>query len=383
MIRVLHVYSGNLYGGVESLLIALARCAAESQDCHEFALCFDGRLSRELAEQGAAVHDLGAARVSRPWTVLRARRRLSALLWEQAFDCVVCHSPWSAALFGGTLSQTGQPLILYLHGMVGGVHWTERWAARMRPTLVIAVSQAVAESARRVFEKSRFEVLHNPLPRSIDPLDESQREAIRKSSGVLSGEKVIILVSRMEPLKGHTQSLSALAKLAARKDWRCWVVGGAQRPQEQRYLQMLKEEATRLGIADRVHFLGERQEVPQLLGAADIFLQANAGPEGFGIVFMEALVAKLPVVTMRMGGTAEMLDETCACLLEPQDIGGVAAALARLLDDSALRQALGESGRRRVLQRHDPQAHLARLSGILHEHARLPSTDAALAVGGK
>ena len=103
VVRVLHVNSGNLYGGVETILASLARlkdfCPAMES---EFALCFEDRLARELAAAGAPMHWLGNVRISRPWTVWRARRRLKELLGRKRFDLVICHMPWSMAVLGPT-----------------------------------------------------------------------------------------------------------------------------------------------------------------------------------------------------------------------------------------------------------------------------------------
>ena len=73
--RVLHLSAGNLYGGVETLLITLARHWALCPEMTpEFGLCFRGRIWEELTECGVMVHDMGSVRFSRPWTVWRARR---------------------------------------------------------------------------------------------------------------------------------------------------------------------------------------------------------------------------------------------------------------------------------------------------------------------
>src|SRR5438128_9338003 len=99
--KVLHVHSGNLYGGVEAMLVTLARHRALCADMEpSFALCFEGRLSRELNAAGVSVYPLGAVRVSRPHSVWRARRRLRQLLREQHVDVMICHSAWSQAIFG-------------------------------------------------------------------------------------------------------------------------------------------------------------------------------------------------------------------------------------------------------------------------------------------
>ena len=73
-LKVLHLYAGNLYGGVETLLATMARLRHLAPGMEsEFGLCFHGRLWNELVSTGVAVHDFGPVRLSRPWTVLRAR----------------------------------------------------------------------------------------------------------------------------------------------------------------------------------------------------------------------------------------------------------------------------------------------------------------------
>src|SRR3989442_9121299 len=98
--RVLHVHSGNLYGGVETILVTLARqrdlCA--QMESH-FALCFEGRLSKELVANGARVYRLGKTRLRHPTSVMRARRSLRDLLNRDKFDLAVIHSAWSQAIF--------------------------------------------------------------------------------------------------------------------------------------------------------------------------------------------------------------------------------------------------------------------------------------------
>src|ERR1043165_6881677 len=98
--RLLHLAAGNLYGGVETYLVTLARCRGLCPAMEPaFGLCFRGRLWDELAAAGVRVHDLGPVRVSRPWTVLRARRRLRRVLREGRFDAAVVHSGWVHMVF--------------------------------------------------------------------------------------------------------------------------------------------------------------------------------------------------------------------------------------------------------------------------------------------
>jgi glycosyltransferase involved in cell wall biosynthesis len=130
------------------------------------------------------------------------------------------------------------------------------------------------------------------------------------------------------------------------------------------------------GLDGRVRFLGERSDVPDLLGAADIFLQANSGPEGLGMVFMEALAARLPVVTMHLGGAPELIDDQCGILAPPGDVAAVADALDRLIQDRALRQQMGDAGRQRVMQQCDPAEHFRKLAEVLSTSAHSGAREA-------
>src|SRR3954447_3310382 len=131
--RVLHLYAGNLYGGIERMLVTLARHRDVAPDLQqEFGLCFRGRLSEELAANGAEVHDLGEARFSRPWTVMRARRALRCLLVNREIDAVISHGAWPHALFASTASRVGVSKILMIHGQVNRRHWLDRLASRTR-----------------------------------------------------------------------------------------------------------------------------------------------------------------------------------------------------------------------------------------------------------
>ena len=114
--KVLHLSSGNLYGGVERMLVTLAKYRASVPEMiPEFGLCFRGRLWDELTATGVPVHDLGAVRVSRPWTVWKARRKAAALLPK--FDVAITHMNWPHAVFAPAANRVGVPVIKKLTGV--------------------------------------------------------------------------------------------------------------------------------------------------------------------------------------------------------------------------------------------------------------------------
>jgi glycosyltransferase involved in cell wall biosynthesis len=364
--RLLHVYSGNLYGGIEAILVSLARhCDRSSELAHEFALCFDGRLSDELEAVGARVHRIGEIRLSRPYSIRRARRALNAVVASGRFDRIVFHAPWSYGLLGAVARHAGVPFTLWIHDATSGRHWTERLARRMQPDLVICNSQYTARMMPPLYPKTPIAVLYAPIDVSTAPLSPAERRSIRKELKTPDDALVVVQASRMQAWKGHHVVMEALARLRGNTSWVWWIVGGSQRPEETAYLKTLVASADRLGIADRVRWPGERSDVRRLLAAADVYCQANVAPEPFGIAYIEALAAGLPVVASRAGGTTEIIDESCGLLVTSGDPAELSAALDRLLVDNSLREKLAGRAPARARLLCDPPTQMIRLEQML------------------
>jgi glycosyltransferase involved in cell wall biosynthesis len=368
--RVLHVYSGNLFGGIETMLLTLARrreaCAMVEP---VFALCFGGRLRDELALSGAEVRVLPETRASRPHTVRRARRALAGLLATDRVDWVVCHAPWAQALFGGVAKRAGTPVAFYVHDAFTGRHWTERWARRTRPDLILANSRYTAASAAGWFPGVASSVVFPPVDVDTPVLTVAERAAIRRQLETPPEHVVIVQASRMEAWKGHRGVLEALRRLRRVPGWTWWVTGGAQRPGEAAYRDRLVTAAEDLGVAARVRWLGERADVRRVLAAADLYCQVNRSPEPFGIAYVEALAAGLPVVAARAGGAAEIVDDSCGMLVPAGDPAALASALARLIADASLRATLGRGGPARARRLSSPATQIEALARALEDIA--------------
>jgi glycosyltransferase involved in cell wall biosynthesis len=144
-----------------------------------------------------------------------------------------------------------------------------------------------------------------------------------------------------------------------------WIAGGPQRPAEVEYF----DELSRL-VADRtstipIRFLGERADVPRLMAAADIYCQPNTAPEPFGIAFVEALAAGVPVVTTATGGALEIVDERCGILVREPSPLLVAEALQRLIDAPALRASLSAAAPSQAQRISDPRARLLEVRDLV------------------
>jgi glycosyltransferase involved in cell wall biosynthesis len=375
-LKVLHLYAGNLYGGVETLLTTLARLRHLAPEMKpEFGLCFRGRVWDELAAAGVPVHDLGPVRLSRPWTVWRARRRLKQVLERTRPEVVVVHSSWPHVVFAPAVRRAQVRIAHFVHEELTGRNPLEWWAARNVPDLVLAHTPFTAEPVGAVFPGIRVERWLPPL--TPPPVDDAVRPRVRSELGTPEGTVVILQASRLERWKGQAVHLAALERLNDVPGWMCWVAGGAQKAGEAGFLAELRSAAERSGIADRVRFLGQRADVPRLMAAADVYCQPNTGPEPFGITLVEALSAGLPVVTSALGGAAEIVDETCGVLTTAGDTAAVAAALRGLIRDSSRRRTLGAAGPNRAESLCDPQRALRRLAALLSGVARPEAMEAA------
>ena len=347
------------------MLVTLARSGHLAPNTsQQFAVCFEGRLSRELHEAGARVDVLGDVRLSRPSTVARARRSLSEVLERQHFDLVICHMPWTLAIFGKPIKAAKQRVGLWAHALHDGKHWMER-LARTAPDIAIANSRYTEAGLARWFPDIQRGVVYPPVALDSFPQSSSSSSTLRRELGADDATTVIIQVSRMESGKGQITHLKALGQL---KDlpsrWTCWMVGGAQRPEEQQYIDELRLLAGELGLTDRVLFLGQRGDVRELLRAADIFCQPNETPDSFGISYIEAMWAGLPVVTSAIGGALEIVDESCGFLAPAGDIAGFADRLRRLIENPDLRAALTAKSKERALELCNPATQIKLLSDI-------------------
>lgn len=172
-----------------------------------------------------------------------------------------------------------------------------------------------------------------------------RREAIRQEVGIPLDAQVVGTVARLAPEKGLVDLVNAMAQVReAIPNARLMLVGdGPLRPE-------LEQRVESLGLRDTVHFLGFRRDIPELLHVMDIFAFPSHR-EGLGMALVEAMAAGLPVVATAVGGIPEVVEyDVTGSLVPPREIDALALNICRLLENSALRVAMGQRGRARVQQ---------------------------------
>ncbi len=334
-------------GGVESFLITLARNKTVDRTTHhDFAFTCDGPALETIRLTGAQVHYLGSASHKQPKALLLARRRLNDVCREHQYDVAVFHQyPNLIAAFADVLWRRKVKTVRYFHNETHPTSKLER-LVRLVYTRFLDLSVFDSKFLLQCMLSARSTVVYYPVDKQIE-LPDRRRDDIRARFSTSSADPLVIQVCRMTERKGHPRLLRALATLKS-LPWTCWIVGGPQADKQRSYFDSVKRLAEELKIADRVRFLGTRNDVPELLATADIFCHPNTyPPEPFGIAFVEALQAGLPVITSAMGGALEIVSEQCGILVPPEDDVSLADALRKLLTEECLRRQMSVSARAR------------------------------------
>ena len=189
-----------------------------------------------------------------------------------------------------------------------------------------------------------------------------ERMAVRTELKIPLAANVLTTVAVLRPPKGIQFMIRALAAvLAAYPNTYYLVVGSGS------HQSALIEEAGRAGLHDKVIFAGMRKDVPRLLAATDVFVLPTL-TEALPTVLAEAMAAKLPIIASRVGGVPEMVsDGQNGCLVEPEDLEGLANACLHLLGNPEQRAAMGAEGWKVVNQKFNIERQVDRLKDLYVE----------------
>ena len=344
--RVLVLTVGFGIGGAERLILWTApRLRDAGFDVTVAALKGRGPLADRLEAQGVPAVSLDGRRHD-PRTLVRLLRYLR----RGRFDLLHTHL-FLANVAGRVAGRlAGVPVIVAAH------HDTDVWMKARHRLLerltaplgdcVVACSEAVRRYAVETYglTPKRVITLRNGI--EIAPLatDEAARRRLRAGLGAGPDDLLVGGVGRLvSRKKGYDLFVEAAAAVAAQVPRARFVLAG-EGPDR----AALETRARDLGISGRLVFAGLRDDVHDLMGAFDLFVQPSRW-EGFGLSILEAMAASRPVVAARVGGIPEIVaDGVHGRLVPPDDAGALARAIAALLRDRDLALRLGRAGRARV-----------------------------------
>jgi len=230
-----------------------------------------------------------------------------------------------------------------------------------RTDLGIGVSEAVRQMVVKAYAipEHRTTTLFNGLDTSrYTVANHEARSALRGEFRIASTTTLVALIGRFDPVKGHDDALEAVRQLRAEgRDVALIMIGdGPTR-------SSIEKRVDSLGLEDATYFTGQRDDIPELLAAVDVVLIPSHS-EGMSFVAVEAMAAGRCLVAYATGGLPDIIHHEKSGLLAPTgNVGALAEALARVLDDEDLRNRLAREGRRQV-DRYSIDVHVARLLNI-------------------
>jgi glycosyltransferase involved in cell wall biosynthesis len=165
-----------------------------------------------------------------------------------------------------------------------------------------------------------------------------RREDVCRELGLPLDRFLIGTIGRMVPEKGHDLLIKAAAKLKETHTNAYYVIAG-----DGDLLQPMQRLAADLGVADRFRFLGVCDRVPELLSALDVFILPSVS-EGLPMVILEAMAARKPIITTRVGAIPQILVHEQSALIVDPDSSTLAAAASRLIENPDIGRRLSENG---------------------------------------
>jgi glycosyltransferase involved in cell wall biosynthesis len=353
--KILHVETGrHLYGGPQQVVYLAG--ALQDMGHDNLIVCPPGSgIDNAAREAGIPVRNLFCAGdLDFPFAY-----RLAQFIRQSKPDIVHCHSRRGADVLGG-LAATFADVPAVVSRRVDNTEMRLVAALRYRPfRKVIAISDAIARELReRGVEEERLAIIRS----AVDVArfgSGGDCAGFRDEYGVPQDALLIAAAGQLIPRKGHRYLLHAAAELgAAHGSFRVLVFGDGHLHDQ------LQAQAESLGIADIVTLAGFREDLDDYVGCFDVFVHP-ALAEGLGVAALKAAAASVPVVGFAAGGLVEAVEhDATGILVPPADAGALRQAIARLMDDAALRERLGRAGRKRMQQQFS-------IATMAAEHLRL------------
>jgi glycosyltransferase involved in cell wall biosynthesis len=248
-------------------------------------------------------------------------------------------------------------------------------------TVVVANSEYTARSVRALAPEARLEVVHNPVDlKRWDPSRIDRVHARAKMEAVRPRSMLLGVVAQLTPWKGQDTAIEALRLLRDQGvDAHLLLIGSAKfvspstRHDNAAYVTELRQRIASAKLEDRVSWLGEREDVPELVSALDALLLPS-WEEPFGRAATEAMALGVPVLATEVGGPAEIItDGLEGYLLDPRDPAAWAKSIRRLARDSRLGREMGLAGRRRVEEDFTLDQHVAAIVDVYRRAIARPA----------
>lgn len=378
-IKIIYFITSLDVGGSERQLVAWVHGLPKDRfECHIVCLSGFGPLEDLARQAGAILHDLRYPRKRAPGTIkgstlpaaFAAWLRLVRLLRQLKPDILHTLIPACNVLGGVAGKLAGVRSMVCTKLALGYYRDKSRILARLENIvdpwfdLIHCKSRAIMEDVlkREPVSPTKLRLVYNGIDLSRFA-NLPAREVVRAELQIPNDCFVVGTVANLIPYKGHSEIVEAAAFLRDRFPRALFLWVG----RDDGIGSELQKKARRMGVEDRILFIGPRQDVPRILSAMDLLLSASH-EEGFSNVLLEGMAARLPIVATRVGGNPEaVVDGETGFIVEPHDPQSIAGALEKVIQNPELARRMGDKGRERVEQLFSYEAMMQGLMQLYEE----------------
>ncbi len=364
MPEIWQVIAGLGVGGAETTLHALARALPqEGFSVRVFSLGGDGPIGDRLRADGVPLEILGRGKRDTPLAWLRLLQRL-----RQQPPFLMQTWLYHADFLGGWAARlNGTPVVWGVHHVLGAedalkpgtraVMRANAGLSRWLPAAVVCCSaEALASHRAAGYAPQRLHLIENGVDTERFAPRPAKRAQVRRALGLPSTAVVLGHGGRLHPLKAQDVLLQAFTRAFPGRDEVHLLLWG-------RGLEAENPLWAAWAADPRIHFLGLREDVPDLLQAVDGFVLSSRW-EAFPVTLLEAMACAVPCLSTAAGAAAEIIGET-GLVTPVDDVEALAAALRQLADmPAAARQALGRAARQRIVERYSLSRMAARYAAL-------------------
>lgn len=301
--------------------------------------------------------------------IIKIRHMFAAAIAEINPDCIYSNHPITSRLLGSVAPLHRIPLIYHAHGFSKASD-ISRFAVKFLNTsacAVIAVSKKTADILHQAGVRSDIiHVCHNAV--CIAEIQHQAQLPVSRPLPVKKpGQVVFLLPAVIQHIKGQHLAIEALAKVVEEGyNVTLWLAGDVAIGGDRKYLEKLHTAVKERRIAHRVHFLGWRDDIYQVMAAADVILLCSTQCESFGLVLAEAMALGKPCIGATVGGVSEVIaDKQTGLLFAPESVDSLVDAMVLLTVDTQMRIDFGEAGRQRVMQHFTVSAQAKTVSTLI------------------
>lgn len=309
----------------------------------------------------------------------RVIRRARRVVIDEAPDVIHANSIRAGLVMAAATLGLDMPVIWHAHDILPRHPLSTAvrlFAVVTSRNRILAVSQAVADRFRGLVlrplrKRVPITVIHNSVDLERFQPNAQSRAEIRHALGLSENQPVVGIVGQLTPRKGQLELIKAFAS-ADVKEAVLIIAGTALFNRDAEYAEQLERTVTSLGIAERVRFLGSRDDVPKLMQSMDV-LVVNSHQEPFALTVLEGLSSGTAILATAVGGTPEMVRHgECGWLVPAKDHDALVEAMLTLVRDEQLRRELGRNGRHVAIKRFSISRFLSEVQdlyrGVMPQH---------------